>query len=610
MHVTATPSYVRFDGTSTAQVSITADGSWTAQTDQGWLSLSNTSGSGNATITLTVNRVGLPAGNYAASVLFKGADPLEVVTVSMRFPNLSGTVSDSSGQILPQVLAPASSPPIGSLTPGRDYVPGEVLIGLDPTMTVAINGGSGLVPAAATLTAAEIQTAAQTLTKDHGLTIERALGDGVPVVVARTTRSVPDTIQDLQADARVRVAEPNYLNQPLWTPTDPDYSLQWDMPQINMPAAWDITRGSGDITAAVIDNGFITSHVDLAANMLGGYDFGDDDSDPSPTASGYCGEHGTHVAGTVAAVADNGLGVTGVAPGVHLLPLKIGQSTTNCPLPDSALLAALYYAAGYTMTGAGALPKPVDVVNLSLGGPSYSLLVDEAVTAAVGQGVTVVAATGNENGAILYPAALTGTIAVGAVDRYNVKAPYSNYGQEIDVVAPGGDETNHIEDGILSTGPTSTSYQYMQGTSMASPHVAGVVALMRSVNRGLNPDEARYILRNTATDLGLSGADTYYGYGLVNAAAAVQTAQSWLTGNATDLIVRLTQGATVAAEVRADSAGHYGLNGIPSGSYTLEAGTDVDHDGVLGEGGEFYASTPITISYTGDQVQSLTVTPR
>lgn len=186
--ILAVPGYVRFDGTSTAQVSITADGAWTAQTDQGWLSVSQTAGSGDATVTLSVDRTGLPVGDYAASVLLRGAEPLEVVTVSMRFPSLSGTVSDLAGKILPQAVAPGGgagrSPPANSLTAGRDYAPGRVLVALDRGMTAAISRGSGLVPAGTTLTSADVQTAARTLTEDHGLTLERVLGGAVPLVVA------------------------------------------------------------------------------------------------------------------------------------------------------------------------------------------------------------------------------------------------------------------------------------------------------------------------------------------------------------------------------------------------------------------------------------------
>ncbi|RTG96945.1 S8 family serine peptidase [Thermus scotoductus] len=220
---------------------------------------------------------------------------------------------------------------------------------------------------------------------------------------------------------------------------------------------------------------------------------------------------------------------------------------------------------------------------------------------AAGDGVTMVAAAGNENCPFaFYPAAEPTAIAVAATGPENVKAPYSNYGSEIWVAAPGGDLANYgTSGGVLSTVPGG-GYAYYQGTSMASPHVAGVVALMLAANPDLTPSQIRLILRGTASDLGAAGWDPYYGYGLVNAEAAVRVARDLLSARFSEFWVRLRQGSTVVAEVQADQGGNFTLENVSAGSYTLEAGNDRDGDGVLGEPGEFYGSSTINVAYTGD----------
>jgi serine protease len=224
-----------------------------------------------------------------------------------------------------------------------------------------------------------------------------------------------------------------------------------------------------------------------------------------------------------------------------------------------------------------------------------------AVAWAIANGSVVVAAAGNDKcGVVGVPAAYPGAIAVAATRQANTRAPYSNWGPEIWIAAPGGDQGGGIlTNGILSTTPGNT-YSWFQGTSMATPHVAGVSSLMLAANQDLTPWLVKQLLRDTATDLGTPGWDPEFGYGLVHAERAVAAARALLAAHYSDFIVRIRSGATVIGETRADRAGNFLLQNIPAGSYTLEAGTDRNRNGILGEPGEFYGSQALAVSYVGD----------
>ncbi len=617
VEVQASPSYVSFNGTSSATLDITADGAWTAATDQSWLKLDKAGGDGNATLTLTVDRTGVTPGHYAGSVLFRGAEPEAVVTVSMRFPSLKGEASDRQGHLTTN----AATRDLGTLEAGVDYVPGELLVRLDSAMARALQQRSGLVPQNVELSQGALASVSASLATDYGLTVGAPVSTVLPLVVAKTDRPLAEVLAALERDGRVSYATPNYLQQAFGVPNDEAYIHQWHYAAVNLPGAWDLSEGTPDVTVAVIDGGFATSHPDLRANLLDGFDFGDMDAEENVTTDA-CAEHGTHVAGTVAAVSNNKFGVAGVAPKVRVLPLKVGvydAGKGTCPMPMDAVMKAILYAAGYPIPGAGQLDEPIEVINMSLGGAPGSFMEAEVISLAVAQGVTVVAAAGNENEGIKYPAAYPGVIAVGATDLQNARAYYSNYGLELDLVAPGGDVTvdrnnDGYADGVLSTGwdveRNQPAYAFEQGTSMASPHVAGVAALLRSVNRDLNPAAVLAILQSTSKDLGASGWDPEYGSGLVDAQAAVALARSLLRAPADSLIVRLRRGGIMVAEGRADAAGLFGFENLAAGDYTLEVGTDVDGDGALGEGGELYGVVKVSVDYTGDATQNVVVAPR
>ncbi|MEE4184217.1 MAG: S8 family serine peptidase [Gammaproteobacteria bacterium] len=364
-------------------------------------------------------------------------------------------------------------------------------------------------------------------------------------------------IRELQATPGVVWAEPNFRRRLQLEPSDPAYQFQWHYPLINLPAAWDITLGDPNVIVAVVDSGILSTHPDIAGQLIGGYDFvndpdnaGDGDGiDPDPEDPGDGGNagfsssfHGTHVAGTVAASANNGIGVTGVAPDVRLMPLRaVGQDGGS----TLDVRRAICYAAGLSGTpgcpavaGVPANPTPVDIINLSLGGGSFSQTEQRAIDDIRAAGVTIVAAAGNESSSEpFYPAAYEGVVGVSAVTIQKALAPYSSFGDYIDIAAPGGDSSTDIDgdgygDSVLSTGgddtlqPPEFTYPFFQGTSMAAPHVAGVFALMKSVNGSLQPaDFDRLLAQGALTDpTQPSPWNESFGFGLINAQKAVTAA--------------------------------------------------------------------------------------
>lgn len=372
------------------------------------------------------------------------------------------------------------------------------------------------------------------------------------------------TAKKMRGKSGIQYVEPNYIRRPSAVPDDRLYSFQWHYPLINLPAAWDITTGDESVIVAVIDTGVLLNHPDLQGQLVNGYDFirsvsnaGDGDGiDANPNDNGDGGFmspssfHGTHVAGTVAAASNNGEGVAGVAWNAKIMPLRVlGQQGGE----DYDIAQAIRFAAGL-QNDSGTVPtQRADIINLSLGSPQFSQTLGDAVAAARAAGVIVIAAAGNESTSVAsYPAAYPEVVSVSAVDVGRVLAPYSNYGSTIAVAAPGGDSTADQNgdgqgDGVLSTigddsgGSTQFAYTFYQGTSMAAPHVAGVVALMKAVHPGLTPDQFDTALQSGAitTDIGSQGKDNLYGYGLIDAYDAVVEAQA-LSGG---------QGTTIPADV-------------------------------------------------------------
>jgi parallel beta-helix repeat protein len=278
----------------------------------------------------------------------------------------------------------------------------------------------------------------------------------------------------------------------LAVPDDPYYPEQWNLVNINAAAGWDHTLGA-NATIAIIDTGVDYLHPDLDDNVVPGYDWVNSDSDPMDDNG-----HGTHVAG-IAAAEMNGLGLVGTSPGSKILALKVLDAAGTGY--DYDVAAAIINA-----TDAGA-----DIISLSLGG-GYSKAMEDACNYAYNRGVLLVAAAGNTGGEVLYPAALDTVIAVSAVNSDNTLPSYSARGPAIELAAPGGGDRP-----IYST-YLNASYAWATGTSMAAPHVSGVAALLKSLHPDWTNQDIRAHLRSTALDLGDTGRDDLYGYGLVNAA--------------------------------------------------------------------------------------------
>jgi serine protease len=356
-------------------------------------------------------------------------------------------------------------------------------------------------------------------------------------------------VKNLSLDPDVGIATPNYLRKPQFLPNDPLYPFQWHYPQLNLPQAWDLTTGA-DVIVAVVDTGVVLSHPDLQGQLVGGYDFisspanalDGDGIDPDPTdvgdksnPDGSSSFHGTHVAGTVVAATNNSVGVAGVAFGAKVMPLRaVGRFGGS--LYD--IEQAVRYAAGLPNDSGKVPPRRADVINLSLGSTSSSLSEQSTFDQARAAGVVIVAAAGNSRSSRpFYPAAYPGVLAVSAATIDKALAPYSNFGSWIDVAAPGGSTAQDVNgdgkpDGVLSTVATDTDgalvndYVIWQGTSMAAPHVAGVVALMKALAPNLTPQDVDSLLiRGVLTeDIGAAGRDDQFGYGLLNAYKAVVAA--------------------------------------------------------------------------------------
>ncbi|HEY6005942.1 MAG TPA: S8 family serine peptidase, partial [Anaeromyxobacter sp.] len=481
--------------------------------------------------------------------------------------------SGSSRYALALAEAPLSLPAMDTLRPEAEFVPGEVVVRFE----------DGVAPAAAGLHARARSVGLEPLGGDEGREMRLGLGTGPARARAFAALGIPDPALDVAARSAdpiqaakddtiallkalrrrpdVASADPNYIYHPTLIPNDTRWNLQWDFPLMHLPGAWDVTIGApekGQVVVAVVDTGVFLAHPDLAGKLVPGYDFisspsisnDGDGIDPNPDDPGddpditQASFHGTHVAGTIGAATNNASGVAGVSWAAKIMPVRvlgIGGGTTF------DIIQGIRFAAGLDNDSGTVPAQRADVINLSLGcqSPTCSANPTEqaAYDAVRAAGVVVVAAAGNANSsAPSYPAAYAGVISVSAVDLQGIKASYSNFGSTIDVAAPGGDPNvdrngDGFPDGVLSTwvdartGTRVPALGFLAGTSMASPHVAGVVALMKAVCPTLKPDQVDGFLAagGMTDDIGALGRDDLYGYGLVNAQKAVNTALTQCT---------------------------------------------------------------------------------
>lgn len=388
--------------------------------------------------------------------------------------------------------------------------------------------------------AAQSRVAALSKRRDIPMSHVRVLATGADLVDLG-----PDSwerAERLRKDPEIRYVEPD-ARMMTTSVNDTYWSLQWHYHQtgggLSLPDAWNISTGQ-DVVVAVLDTGS-TSHPDLNANTLPGYDFISDednardftgrDDDPSDEGDwrltdGECGPesksrnstwHGTHVAGTIAAVTDNASGVAGVAYDAKILHARV---LGKCGGSTSDIADAIVWASGDAVDGVDN-PNPADIINMSLGGEgACSSTYQDAIDTAVDNGTTIVVSAGNKNidASNQRPANCNNVITVAASDSQGNRASFSNYGTKVDVTAPGKSVLSTLNTG--NTTPSSSTYNYKNGTSMAAPHVAGVVALLKSQNPSLSPASIESKLKDTARAPG-SECSAGCGAGLVDAAAAL-----------------------------------------------------------------------------------------
>lgn len=438
-----------------------------------------------------------------------------------------------SASVKVRVLEPPAPPP-----PGNGVISGTVRIALQTSLSEAASQAP--FPAGEFIVKFRPQVSLQSLGRlsVSGVELQQVRPLGAGTYLYRANLSRADTLLTLQAlrgRSDVEYAHPNYILFAQATPNDPQYpSQRWHYEAIRLPGAWDIETGaSNPVVVAVIDGGVVAGHPDLAGRLLPGYDFysnaadsGDGDGrDPNPedTAPGT-DFHGTHVAGTVGAATNNNLGVAGVSWEARILPVRAlsGGSGTLADVVD-----ALRWAAGLSVPGAPPNANRANIINMSLGGPvacTDAPALQQAIHEANSTGAIIVVAAGNSNVDVssFSPAGCSGVITVGATNAAGNRASYSNYGPRIDLMAPGGEPAGPQVVSTLGSG----QYGGKAGTSMAAPHVAGVLALMKSKKPTLSAAEGLSILKETARPLSAAQcnrpSDLECGAGLIDAQAALE----------------------------------------------------------------------------------------
>jgi serine protease len=347
--------------------------------------------------------------------------------------------------------------------------------------------------------------------------------------------------QGLEQTEGIEYAEPDLIMYPLMTPNDNRYSEQWHYYEetggIGLPSAWDQSQGT-NIVVAVLDTGY-RPHTDLSPNLLPGYDMissefvsndGDGrDADPidpgdyHPECKRYLSSwHGTHVAGTIAAVTNNERGVAGVAFNAKVVPVRV---IGRCGGYLSDIMDGVAWAAGVKLPELPVNQNPAQVINLSLGSraPSCPQTAIDAIETVRQRGATVIAAVGNksESSSGIAPANCPGVIGVAASDRNADLADFSNFGDEVDLAAPGVEVLSTHNNGIITA--DEESYRSMSGSSMATPHVSGVAALLYSLKPEITPNEVEQLLVQSTRPF--NTPCTGCGSGILDANAAITLLQ-------------------------------------------------------------------------------------
>jgi subtilisin family serine protease len=611
----------------------------------------------------TARTLGVHPGPQSTAAAVVGlADSVASFTATAT-PNgtISGTISLAAGFLAPPATnAPA---PLGAASPAPIYTADELIVIYRAAALAAPPLGSVALTAPATATALG-QTIQDRLTALPAAAQFEVRGVS-PALLAARVRVTDSTQLDavaasLRQDPAVESVERNEIIRletrrahagAVSVPGDPLYPQQaWHYGMIDLPRAWAITTGSASVLVAVVDNGIRYDHPAVATNLThDGYDFvtkasvplcaggtidnaGDGDGyDADPTAiadydfndSKNCaiglttsGNHGLHVAGTIGAAGNDGVGVTGVNWTVRIRPVRVIGVAGFGSFYDIA--QGILYAAGLPADngkgGTVTAPSGARIINISLGGSSGSSTLHNAVIAATNAGALVIAAAGNSgNTSLLYPAAYAEALSVSAVGPDGLLASYSSFGSTIDIAAPGGD----IADGDGTYGVLSSTWNYVtstpiydswDGTSMATPHVSGVAALILAQNPSLTQAQLRARLTTYAVDAGAPGPDNQYGAGIVNA----RNSLTQTPAPPTKTYARLFSASGVLLATAAVAAdGSYAFTGLGDGSYTVFGGTDENGDGQIGVPGRRWgalggSATPAPVTVDGAAIYPAT----
>ena len=526
--------------------------------------------------------------------LLKVAVAVSIVTGSLASASAAGNVPTEPSQYILHTDR--------LIVKYKDANVGSAKVGVATAMTT---GRQAIADRAGQQLGLRLQALRSTATGAHVFKIDRKVSVTEAAALAK---------EMMARDTSIEYAEPDRIMRKMATASDPMYTQQWHYYEttggLRLPAAWDLSTGTG-VKVAVIDTG-IRPHADLAGQYVGGYDFisdatiGNDgngrDADPTDpgdwTAANECAAgdpastsswHGTHVAGTIAAATNNGVGVAGVAYGAKVVPVRV---LGKCGGYTSDIADAIIWASGGTVSGVPANANVAKVINMSLGGGgACGTTTQNAINSARSRGTVVIVAAGNENqnASNSNPANCAGVVAVAATNRNGARAPYSNYGTVVDVAAPGGDANGYILS-TLNAGtstPGADNYAGYQGTSMATPHVAGVAALMLARNGALTPDDIEAKLKSTAR--AFPGTCSQCGTGIVDAGAAVAAA----TGATAPTISETEANNTIATANAIATAGTT-VNG------NLSASTDTDYFVVQLPAGKTLTATLTQGSSTND----------
>jgi hypothetical protein len=454
----------------------------------------------------------------------------------------------------------------------RNALSGELIVKLRPGATLSASAraaGTHAESLNALLTGARAGAAQALGAGSDTYRVQVGSGADLEVLAAR-----------LAADPAVDYAEPNYVYTQMRTPNDTVLSQQWGLRKIHAFEAWDITTG-GPITIALLDTGVSSSHPDLQGKLLRGYDFFNNDDDPSDDEG-----HGTYTAGVAAATSDNGAGIAGVCWGCKILPVKVLGSRGQ----------------GNAATTAAGIRWAVDqgarIISMSLGGDQDAQVVRDAVNYAHEHNALIIAASGNgqrEGNVPNYPAAYPSVLAVSATTDTDTVTRFSTIGNFVDISAPGV--------GLWSTfwsRAAGDTYEAANGTSAACPHVAGAAALALTLRPDLSADQLADILMAAADDLGAPGKDIEYGYGRLNVQRVVQLAsdpnvlsrsriEGSVTGARPGQVVSLSNGQ----QIQTDGNGFYRFENLPAGMYTV---TVTGPDGAPSSQQSWVSGTPLSVA--------------